>query len=141
MIHYALKCSEGHQFESWFKSASAFDSLRAAGHVTCTQCGSADVEKALMAPRVSSGGDEVPAAPLREPQSQTEAMLAKLRKHVEENADYVGSKLAEEARSMYLGATPERAIYGEANGAETRALIEEGVPVAPLPFMPNRKAN
>ena len=78
---------------------------------------------------------------LREPQSQTEAMLAKLRKHVEENADYVGSKFAEEARSMYLGATPERAIYGEANGAEARALIEEGVPVAPLPFMPNRKAN
>ena len=141
MICYSLKCDNGHQFDSWFKSASAFDALSKAGHVSCVECGSGTVEKAIMAPRVSnraSGDDE---APLRAPQSEEERALTALRKHVEENADYVGNRFADEARSMYLGATPERAIYGEANGEEARKLIEDGVPVAPLPFRPNRKAN
>jgi hypothetical protein len=142
MIHYALKCNGGHQFESWFRSADAFDDLQRAGHVSCAVCGSNEVDKAVMAPRVSSGQpDAAEVKPFRAPRTEQEKVLAALRKHVEENADYVGNRFAEEARSMYLGATPERAIYGEANGAEARALIEDGVPVTPLPFLPNRKAN
>ena len=141
MIHYALKCSEGHQFESWFKSASAFDALHKAGHVTCSVCGGADVSKAVMAPRVSTASPKEEGAHLSKPQNKQEKALAALRKHVEENADYVGKGFADEARSMYLGATPERAIYGEASGAEAKALIEDGVPVAPLPFTPNRQTN
>ncbi len=141
MINYALKCKEGHQFESWFKSASAFDALLKAGHVTCAVCGGSDVSKAVMAPRVSTASVKKEETSLTTPKNAQEEALAALRKHVEENADYVGNSFAEEARSMYLGATPERAIYGEANGAEAKALIEDGVPVAPLPFMPNRKAN
>ena len=91
-----------------------------------------------MAPRVAAkDGEDEPKLGSNE----QEQALAALKQHVEENADYVGSNFAEEARSMYLGATPERAIYGEANGAEAKALIEDGVPVAPLPFVPNRKAN
>lgn len=141
MIHYALKCSEGHQFESWFKSASAFEALQKAGHVTCTVCGGSNVSKAVMAPCVSTASPKEEGAPLSKPQNKQEKALAALRKHVEENADYVGKGFADEARSMYLGATPERAIYGEASGADAKALIEDGVPVAPLPFTPNRKAN
>lgn len=141
MIQYALKCDEGHQFESWFQSASAFDALAKSGHLSCAICGSADVTKALMSPRVS-GAAVAPETPdLSTPQTEAEKALTAMRKHVEENADYVGGSFAEEARSMYLGATPERAIYGEANGAEAKALIEDGVPVAPLPFVPNRKTN
>ena len=141
MIHYALKCSEGHRFESWFKSASAFDSLRAAGHVTCNACGSTNVEKAVMAPSVTGTREPKTPGPLSTPQSREEMALAALRRHIEENADYVGNNFADEARSIYLGSAPERPIYGEANGAQARALIEEGVPVTPLPFLPNRKAN
>lgn len=141
MINYALKCRDGHRFESWFQSAADFDSLLQSGHLTCVECGSADVEKAIMAPRVSSSKTPDEDKPLTAPQTQGEKALTELRKHVEENADYVGTNFAKEARSMYLGATPERAIYGEANGAEAKALIEDGVPVAPLPFLPNRKAN
>lgn len=142
MIQYALKCSEGHQFESWFKSAAAFDALLKSGHVTCAVCGSKTVSKALMAPRVSTAPKQAePAAPLTTPQTEQEQAISAMRKHVEENADYVGNRFAEEARSMYLGAEPERAIYGEANGAEAKALIEDGIPVAPLPFIPNRKSN
>ena len=141
MIQYALKCDKGHQFESWFQSASAFDALAKSGHLNCALCGSADVAKAVMSPRVSSNTAAPSATALSTPQSEAEKAISAMRKHVEENADYVGGSFAEEARSMYLGATPERAIYGEANGAEAKALIEDGVPVAPLPFLPNRKAN
>lgn len=138
MIQYDLKCDKGHRFSSWFQSAAAFDVLSEAGHLTCAVCGSSNVEKALMAPRVADKSAET--KPQLTPSAPEEA-LAKLRRHVEENADYVGNRFAEEARSMYLGATPERAIYGEANGAEAKALIEDGVPVAPLPFVPKNKAN
>ena len=62
MIRYALKCEAGHGFESWFQSAAAFDSLARAGHLSCAVCGSTEVSKSLMAPRVTSGGS-APAAP------------------------------------------------------------------------------
>ena len=141
MIQYALKCDKDHRFDSWFQSASAFDALVKSGHLSCVHCGSTKVAKAIMSPRVSGNADAPDTPALSAPQSESEQALTALRKHVAENADYVGDNFAEEARSMYLGATPERAIYGEANGAEAKALIEDGVPVAPLPFMPNRKAN
>ncbi|QJF50588.1 DUF1178 family protein [Roseobacter ponti] len=140
MISYTLKCDQGHRFDSWFQSAGAYETLRSAGHLACAECGSYGVEKALMAPRVSSA--ETPEKPdLTAPENETAGKIAKLRRYVEDNADYVGSGFASEARSMYLGATPERAIYGEANAAEARKLIEDGVPVAPLPFLPGKKAN
>ncbi|WP_204113916.1 DUF1178 family protein [Shimia biformata] len=149
MIRFTLKCDNDHRFESWFKSGEAFDKLHAAGMVSCTDCGSTRVEKSLMAPRVrparnaatTPAADNQPDRPLSSPETDAEAMLAKLRRHVEENSDYVGDKFASEARSMYLGETPARAIHGEAKPDEAKALIEDGVPVAPLPFRPARKSN
>ncbi len=144
MIQYALKCKDGHQFDSWFQSASAFEALEKAGHLSCGICGSAHVKKAVMTPRVATGAVDDPnrgTPSLTEKKTEKEKALAQLRAHIEENADYVGPRFADEARAMFLGATPERAIYGEANGAEAKALIEDGIPVAPLPFLPNRKAN
>ncbi|MEO9650589.1 MAG: DUF1178 family protein [Roseobacter sp.] len=141
MIKYALKCQDGHQSESWFQSASAFDLLQKSGHLTCAICGSNRVEKAIMTPRVSTTSEKPEPVHLTEPQSDTEKALTKMRKHVEENADYVGERFADEARSMYLGTSPERAVYGEANPSEAKALIDDGIPVLPLPFLPNRKAN
>ncbi|WP_300031903.1 DUF1178 family protein [uncultured Roseobacter sp.] len=140
MISYTLKCDNGHRFDSWFQSADAFEKLVSSGHLSCAECGSAAVSKAIMAPRVATSDVAEPRS-LQTPQTEAEQKLAELRRHVEENADYVGGKFAEEARSMYLGATPERAIYGEANGEDARKLIEDGIPVAPLPFLPGRKAN
>ncbi len=131
MIRYALKCREGHRFESWFQSASAFDTLAKAGHVTCAVCGVTEVSKALMAPGVAGAEPAVP-------DKHTE-MIAKMRREVEENATYVGGKFAQKAREMHEGLSPETSIYGEANLAEARALIEEGIPVLPLPFRPKQK--
>lgn len=143
MIRYALTCKDGHQFESWFQSAQAYDKLRAGGLITCAICGGGGIEKSLMAPRI--GGATPPAKPkdhpLSEPASDMENAARALKRKIEESADYVGDKFAAEARAMHDGDTPERAIYGEANPTEAKKLLEDGVPVLPLPFTPGRKAN
>ena len=141
MIHYSLKCAEGHQFDSWFQSASAFEKLSRAGHVACAICGGTQVEKALMAPRVSHGQAKTEEAPLSKPKTPAEQALATLKEQVEKHSTYVGGKFATEARAMHLGEAPERPIWGEAKPEEAKALIEDGIPVAPLPFTPTRKSN
>lgn len=137
MVRYSLTCADGHAFDSWFQSAAAFDDLARRGLLACAECGSPKVEKALMAPAVSLA----PERPLSAPADAREAMLARLRRHVEENSAYVGGSFAAEARAMHEGAAPERSIWGEARPEEARALLEDGIPVAPLPFIPKRGAN
>lgn len=139
MIRYSLRCEQGHGFESWFQNADAFDRLREARHVSCPECGGTDIEKAIMAPRVSGGSaneDELSA-----PQSERERALQELRRRIETESDYVGQRFAKEARAMHEGETPMRPIYGEARGDEAVALLKDGVPVAPLPFVPKTKTN
>lgn len=137
MIRYAMRCDKGHDFDGWFRSSEAYDTARRAGALTCPECGSTEVEKALMTPRVSTDT----ARPLATPQTPAEVALARLRQHIETNSDDVGPAFAAEARAMHEGRAPARAIHGEADPAEARKLIEDGVPVAPLPFLPRRKAN
>ena len=153
MIRFALKCTNDHSFESWFQSSSAFDSLKAAGMVTCPACQSSDVEKELMAPRVTASRKKAAApvepsvqAPAPQPMSSTtdpevEKAIKALRDHVEKNSDYVGGDFAKEARAMHDGDKPHRAIYGEAKPDDARKLLEDGVPVAPLPFTPKARTN
>ncbi len=140
MVRYSLRCAEGHGFESWFASAKAYDDLAAGGHLACAECGTGRVEKAPMAPAVRHERPERPG-PLAAPADPREALLAKLRRHVEETSDYVGLSFAAEARRMHEGEAPERSIWGEAKPEEAKALIEDGIPVAPLPFVPKRQAN
>lgn len=144
MIQFSLKCAKGHQFDSWFQSGAAFDKLHAAGMVSCVHCGDTSVEKALMAPRVNATEDapDVSSTPLSAPpQDKAAKALAELRAHVEKNSDYVGGNFAQEARAMHDGDAPERPIWGEARSDEAKKLIDDGVPVAPLPFVPTRKTN
>lgn len=147
MIKYALKCAKAHEFESWFQSAAAFDALHGSGHVACPVCGETTVEKSLMAPAVRPGRqpdptETPPAKPsLQTPASEIETALAAMRAQIEAQSEYVGVNFVTEARKMHAGEAPERAIYGEAKPDEARKLIEEGVPVVPLPFLPRRKAN
>ncbi|QPH55331.1 DUF1178 family protein [Pontivivens ytuae] len=134
MIRYSLKCRDAHDFESWFANSETFDTLAAGGHVACPVCGSTEVEKAVMAPRVATRE----AAPLSKPASPAEQAIAELRKKVEAESDYVGRDFAAEARRIHEGEADERAIWGEASGKEAKALVEDGVPVMPLPFGPRR---
>jgi hypothetical protein len=154
MIHYHLRCERGHAFESWFQSSSAYEAQEKRKLVNCPTCGSAKVERAIMAPQiVSKKGRETPvpapaaaasdaATPASTPllmaqERELRAKLKELRDHIVKNADNVGERFPNEARKMHYGDIEHRPIYGEASPDEARALIEEGVDVAPLPVLPN----
>lgn len=144
MIRYSLTCQNGHEFESWFASAEGYEALARAAQVACPVCGATRVEKALMAPAVRPGrkaGTAAEPPKLGTPATELETALAELRRQVEENSEYVGMNFAAEARAIHDGEAPQRAIYGEAKADEAKRLIEDGVPVAPLPFLPARRAN
>ncbi len=150
MIQYTLTCSQNHRFDSWFQSADAYEKLKASKMVTCAVCGDASVEKALMAPRVQAARSaaapqpepsETPPPQLSTPANAAEKALGELKKNIEQNSDYVGKDFAREARAIHTGDAPERSIYGEAKPEEAKSLIEDGISVSPLPFVPGRKSN
>ena len=152
MIRYSLRCESDHTFESWFQSSSAFESQVKRKLVNCPICGSAKVDRAIMAPRIVSrkGRESAPQAPAPTPEAppaaQTSLMMAQerelrtklkeLRDHIIKNADNVGERFPNEARKMHYGEIEHRPIYGEASPDEARALVEEGVEVSPLPVLP-----
>ena len=135
MIRYALACGAGHDFEGWFGSSGDFDDQSARGLVSCPACGSPEVRKQIMAPAVvtSKGKAETTPGPSREMMME---MANQVRRHVEDNFDNVGDAFAREARAIHEGRSEERGIYGEATLREARELLEDGVPVAPLPQVP-----
>lgn len=141
MIKYGLKCANEHDFDSWFASAEAFENLLSRRLITCPVCGGEDVSKAMMAPSVRPARKATERRPLTAMANPAEKAIAEMRKHVEENSDYVGKDFARVARDIHTGDAPERSIHGEATPGEAKSLIEDGVPVAPLPFTPSRKAN
>jgi hypothetical protein len=154
MIRYNLRCERDHAFESWFQSSSAYEAQEKRKLVNCPVCGSAKVERAIMAPQIVSkkGRGDVavppPAAatevaasastPLMMAQErELRAKLKELRDHIVKNADNVGERFPNEARKMHYGDIEHRPIYGEASPEEARSLIEEGVEVSPLPVLPD----
>ena len=139
MIRYALLCEKDHEFDGWFRSSALFDEQVEGGEVTCPVCGSHEVRKGLMAPNIAKSGEK-PSTPAEAARKLSVMMMA-IRKHVEENCDYVGDRFAETARRIHYGEEEHRDIYGETTPDEARALIEEGVEVAPLPVVPSRQAN
>jgi hypothetical protein len=114
--------------------------------VTCPYCDSAKVEKQIMAPSIARKGKDKTPVSVPEPQSvaafsekekEIRAMIRAVREHVMKNAEDVGKGFVEEARKMHYGESEERSIYGEADMAEARALLEEGIEVLPLPIVPD----
>ncbi|WP_299008294.1 DUF1178 family protein [uncultured Caulobacter sp.] len=140
MIKYALQCDQAHEFEGWFGSSADYDDQAARGLVECPVCGSHGVSKQIMAPAVA-GTKAQRAAPAPDPKMREMMMAAmgEVRRHVEENFDYVGDAFAKEARAIHEGKSEERGIYGEASPSEVKALVEDGVRVAPLPPGPSKK--
>jgi hypothetical protein len=134
MIKYALSCDHDHAFEGWFGSSSDYDDQAARGLLECPLCASKAVRKQIMAPAVA-GTKAQRAAP--EPTAAMREMMmtamGEVRRQVEENFDYVGDRFAREARDIHDGKSEERGIYGEASPKEVKALIEDGVRIAPLP--------
>jgi len=159
MIRYTLRCDRGHAFESWFQSSSAYESQEKRKLVNCPDCGSAKVERAIMAPQIVSKKGREAAAPAPAPapapagdaaapastpllmaqERELRAKLKELRDHIVKNADNVGERFPNEARKMHYGDIEHRPIYGEASPDEARALIDEGVEVSPLPVLPDHR--
>ncbi len=147
MIRYDLICDRGHAFDGWYRDSAAFDDLKGAGCVECPVCGTDKVDKQLMAPQLpaksesseTAGQQPVYAGPQGPKQRALLEAMRKVRRHVEETADYVGEKFPEEARRMHYGETEERGIYGEATEVEAKDLIEEGIQVSPLPKLPEER--
>lgn len=134
MIKYALQCDHAHEFEGWFGSSADYDDQAARGLVECPVCGSHNVSKQIMAPAVA--GTKAQRSALQVDPKMREMMMTamgEVRRHVEDNFDYVGDAFAKEARAIHEGKSEERGIYGEASPTEVRALVEDGVRVAPLP--------
>ena len=139
MIKYSLKCTDGHAFEAWFANSSAYDSQAARRQILCPECGGDRVEKALMAPNIRSSQREN-AAPAPDGASgamrEALALMRKLRDHVEQNAENVGPRFAEEALKIHHDEVEARSIYGVASDPEVDHLREEGVEFYPLPSLP-----
>src|SRR5262249_39414299 len=131
VIVYSLSCAKGHEFEGWFKDSAAFDDQEKSGKLICPTCSSRKVTKAMMAPAVS--GTKKKSEPTPNQLREMRQFMTGLRKHIEQNADYVGKDSREEARKINYGETEHRHIYGEATLKEAQELVEEGVDVAPLP--------
>jgi hypothetical protein len=153
MIRYNLRCERGHAFESWFQSSQAYETQEKRKLVNCPSCGSAKVERAIMAPQIVSKKSRDRAAPapvaameattpastplMMAQERELRAKLRELRDHIVKNADNVGERFPNEARKMHYGDIEHRPIYGEASPEEARSLIDEGVEVSPLPVLPD----
>jgi hypothetical protein len=161
MIVFTLRCRDGHEFETWFRDSAAYERQARRGLVTCPDCGSTEVEKAVMAPRLgrSTKSDPAPreippatvpetpvdsptpAKPERPPTpGEFRRALQVLRKYVETNCENVGKGFADEARRIHKGEAKARGIYGDATPAEAEKLAEDGIEVAAIPWVPSSDA-
>ena len=161
MIKYTLGCNHGHEFESWFENAEAFDKLAANGLLSCVECNSTNIQKTLMAPRVRTDRKKalIPAAEQKTPAAEHAMMppppagpslpgdpklaaaITAVKEHIEKNSKYVGKSFSQVARDMHFGDAKQEAIHGEASPDEAKSLIEDGISVVPLPFTPKQKLN
>ncbi|HEX4741479.1 MAG TPA: DUF1178 family protein [Caulobacteraceae bacterium] len=140
MIRYALSCAAGHEFEGWFSSSEDYDAQSARRLVTCPVCDSHEVRKQIMAPALATGAQREFAAGEPAMRAMMMEALGRIRRHVEANFDYVGDRFATEARAIHEGKAEDRGIYGQATPTEVKGLVEDGVPIAPLPPEPPKKS-
>ena len=147
MIHYRLRCNAEHEFEAWFQNSSAFEKQAESGLLSCPDCGSSEVSRALMAPALQGTHRETVPVPAQSPEqkqvathSQAQALALKqqlltLRRKIEQNFDNVGDRFAEEARKIHYGDTDVRGIYGDTTPQEREALADEGIEVGTVPWL------
>ena len=134
MIVFDLRCApQAHVFEAWFGSTSDYEAQKARGLIACPICGSPDIAKAPMAPRVGAKGnrseDAGPAA-----MKKMLAEMATLQKKLLDKSEHVGDRFPDEARAIHLGEAEARAIHGRATREDAESLAEDGIPVSPLLF-------
>ncbi|RRD68083.1 DUF1178 family protein [Comamonadaceae bacterium OH2310_COT-174] len=157
---FDLRCAHGHVFEGWFASAEDYQSQCQRGLLQCPVCGSAQIDKLLSAPHLkaksnrqpSAAAQQLPPAGADKAPSQAEmhtpgpgaqqAMAEQRRRQAQwlsqarallKNAENVGERFTAEARRIHEGQAPERPIHGQASVQQMLELLDEGIPVLPLP--------
>ncbi len=141
MISFNLVCKNDHEFEGWFPNSTKFEEQRKKKRVECPVCGSRSVQKALSAPNIATGEsrDNARREKMLKVASDHKAALSKMRDFVKDNCEDVGNEFAEEARKIHYGESEERGIYGQSTQEEVEELADEGIPVAPIPWMEETK--
>jgi hypothetical protein len=139
LIRYSLACAFDHEFEGWFGASSDFDDQSSRGLIGCPVCGSTDVRKAIMAPAVVGAKKASDSATTAEQRAMVMQAMEAVRDHVETHFDDVGDSFATEARAIHEGRSEQRGIYGQASPKEVKDLVEDGVPILPLPPSPVEK--
>lgn len=166
MIVFTLRCKDGHEFETWFRDGVTYERQARRGLVACPDCGSTEVEKAIMAPRLGRStksdpgsrpsrpeaapeSEAAPATPQVAPSGEPERpptpaefrrALQVLRGYVETHCENLGKGFADEARRIHKGEAKARGIYGDATPAEAEKLADEGIEVAAIPWVPTNDA-
>lgn len=139
MIRFSLYCEQDHNFEGWFRNDADFGGQRDKSLIACPICSSTKIDKALMKPAVVSNQSTFLYNQTKSNDRQQLANLRMMIKAIKNSSDYVGKDFSEEVRKIHFGEVTSRAIYGEANYDEILDLLEDGVPILPLPELPEDK--
>jgi len=140
MIVFELICSGNHRFEGWFSSADEFTAQRGRGLLECPVCSDRSIEKLLTAKighAESMAPPAVPASAQAMPMATGKSLQAKMHElidHVLTHTEDVGAAFAEEARKIHYEEAARRDIRGTATAMEAQELLDEGIPVLPLPI-------
>ncbi|MDC0449558.1 DUF1178 family protein [Pelagibacteraceae bacterium] len=141
MIKYLLKCNNKHEFESWFSDSKEFEKLKKKNLIECIFCYSKNIQKSIMSPNIASKEKNIEKKFNNEEFDKIKRELIKIRKFVEKNFEFVGDKFPKEARDIYYDNKKNKNIYGTATPEEKLELEEEGIELASIPWVNNKKEN
>jgi hypothetical protein len=141
MIKYLLKCNNKHEFESWFSDSKEFEKLKKKNLIECIFCHSKNIQKSIMSPNIVSKEKNVEKKFNNKEFDKIKKELIKIRKFVEKNFEFVGDKFPKEARNIYYDNKKNKNIYGTATPEEKLELEEEGIELASIPWINNKKEN
>ena len=136
MIKYNLKCSNGHEFISWFSDSLEFDKLNKKKLLECIYCSSKKINKSIMAPMISGGKlKEDSSNLLNEKLSDKKKELLEIRNYIEKNFEFVGDKFSQKVREVYYDKKTRKTIYGSTTKKEREELAEEGMDLISIPWV------
>ena len=134
MIKYILKCSNKHEFESWFSDSNEFDKLKTKKLLECIYCSSKKINKSIMAPMVSSRKkNQISEKKINILHEKNK--LIKLRGFIEKNFEYVGENFTKRVREMYYDKKSKKTIYGTTTKKERAELSDEGIELISVPWV------
>ena len=136
MIKYNLKCSNNHEFESWFSNSNEFDKLKKKNLLECIYCSSKKITKSIMSPMISIVKEyKNKLTKLNKSIKDEKENLLKIRKFIEKNFEYVGENFSKKVREIYYDKKNKKTIYGTTTKKEREELIEEGIDLVSIPWI------